>query len=226
MWCPISPQCHQLLLLLVFFNIADLSPMKWLSFFVSICISPNHLDLYLSAQMHVSPTPSSNSQFWNYLPGDSSRWHNLKTQPSRLTPPTPTSEAKLKSRLSPVPLTNQLQIGDSKGPFLDYINLLEHNTKLRETFYLLHYWLIINRNKSGTARWRKWTGRSTWDEVWCFMLSGWTTVPTTCVHQTRRSQNPILSSFYWGFLTLVWLMKSSPFVDWIWSLDPLKVSTH
>ena len=37
-------------------------------------------------------------------------------------------------------------------PSLGLINLLEQLTELRETFYLLEYWFIMNEYNSGMAR--------------------------------------------------------------------------
>ena len=43
------------------------------------------------------------------------------------------------------------------------INVLERLTELRETFYLLDYWFIIEGYNSGTARWKRYTGQGTWE---------------------------------------------------------------
>lgn len=40
-------------------------------------------------------------------------------------------------------------------PSFGSVNLLEQLPELRETVYLLGYWLIIKMCKSGTARWKR-----------------------------------------------------------------------
>ena len=100
------------------------------------------------------PTPTSNSpdtswmsynstQFWHYLPRESFRSHSLRTQSYKTIPYT-VSDTCCKSRLSPVLLTNQLEIEASSHPSLGSVNLLEwlaHRTQ-RSSFLtrLLFYY--------------------------------------------------------------------------------------
>ena len=73
----------------------------------------------------------NSTQFWHSLPGDS---------------PSPGCHLSfwLISYRSEVPMT----------PSVSLINLLEQLTELRETFYLLDYWLI-KRYNSGIAKWKR-----------------------------------------------------------------------
>ena len=48
---------------------------------------------------------------------------------------------------------------------LDLISLLEQFTELRETFYLLDHWFIINVYNSGTAKWKRCLGQDMWKGV-------------------------------------------------------------
>ena len=98
----------------------------------------------------------NSTQFWHYLLGDSVRFHRLRAQLYKAAPLTPhfrcQSQVWVVCRLE-VPMT----------PSLGLFNLLEQLTELRETFYLLDYWLIIKGYNSGTARWKRCVGQGMWE---------------------------------------------------------------
>ena len=73
-------------------------------------------------------------------------------------PPTPTSKPNHNSRLSPVLVTEQLQIRGSHYPLLRF-DEFSRVAVFRGTYYLLDDWLIIKVYNSGTARWKRCTGQ-------------------------------------------------------------------
>ena len=130
----------------------------------------------------------NSTQFWYYVTRESFRSHS----PSRL-PLTPTSDVSHKVRLSPLLLTNQLEIEVTAITSLCSINVWEQLTGLRETFYLLDHWFIIKGYNSGTARWKggleQGTGRR---YKFPCLLQGRHSPSTAQIHQPWSSLNPTL----------------------------------
>lgn len=101
------------------------------------------------------------------------------------------------------------------------INLLEHLTELRETFYLLDYQFVIRVYSSGTARWKTWIGQGMGKgKELPYPLQAPSHLTPLRVHQLGSSLNSILSDFYRGFTTQVWLIKSSTTGGWTQSPAP------
>ena len=76
------------------------------------------------------------AQFWNYLPGDSIRFHSLRAQSYKTALHPPLQMPATSSKLLPgLLLTNRLCQRFPRTSSLDLINLLEWLTELRETFY-------------------------------------------------------------------------------------------
>ena len=79
------------------------------------------------------------TQFCHYVPRVNIQSHRLPAQSHRT--PTWTSDPSHKPRLSPVLLTNWVEIGDSNSPFLGSINLPEQFTALRETLTYMYQFI-------------------------------------------------------------------------------------
>ena len=72
------------------------------------------------------------------------------------------------------PTAHQLKIAElevSMSLFLVSTKLLEHLTELREIFYLLNYWFIIEGRNSVTAKWKRCLGQDMWKECGVSMSS-------------------------------------------------------
>lgn len=95
-------------------------------------------------------------QFWHDLPGNSIRFHRLKSQSSETITSLPTSVLSPGRHLYFWPTS--LQTGGSTDPSLCSINVLERFTELRKPFYLLDY-QFIKGYSSGKARWKSCTGK-------------------------------------------------------------------
>lgn len=88
--------------------------------------------LHTKQYCNISCVSSNLTHFSHYIAGDSARSHRFRAR-SHKAALTPTSEANLKSRWSPVLLINQFPA----TPSSDLINLLEQLKELRKIVYLL-----------------------------------------------------------------------------------------
>lgn len=96
---------------------------------------------------------------------------NLQTAPI-----THISDANPKSGLSPVLPTNRLLIIGSKDPSSGLMNLLEHLTELKGTFYLLDCWFTIKCYNSRTGRGKRCIGEGM-GKGWGASMLSWAGVP-------------------------------------------------
>ena len=112
-------------------------------------------------------------------------------------PPTTTSDANCKSRLSPVLLTNRLEVESSHKPLLGFKWLARIAHRTKEKSLLTRLPVCYKGYNSGTARWKRCIWQSTWERAWSFCsLSRSTTLPAPpCAHHPRIFSNSILWVF-------------------------------
>ena len=138
--------------------------------------------------------PHTIKQLNSMLTLSTSRWHQIpqaKGLVSQESPP-PTSDTSHKSKLSPLLLTYQLQTGGFNNPYpMCSINLLEHFTELKETFYLLDYQFIKKGYKQADERDVQGKGYG----EGCVPSPGGQLSQHLHFHQTRSSLNLSLSVF-------------------------------
>ena len=134
------------------------------SVYVCVCVASSHTNKTSFGHSQISYILT---EFWHYLPGNSIRIHRLRAQSHKTLPP-----------LTKMPITSPgyhpcfwpmgYRLEVPKSPSLVLINLLEWLTELRETFYLLDHWFIIQGYNLGTARWKRCTRQGMWEQAWSF----------------------------------------------------------
>lgn len=121
----------------------------------------------------------------------------------RRPPPRPQLQILVRSSGSPVLRTTSYKLEVPTISSLGSINLQERLTKLREGFYSLDHWFIMEAHNSGIAGWKSYIGRGMGGKPQSFQaFSEHATLPKFLrVHQPESSLNPLLSGFYGGFIT-------------------------
>lgn len=146
----------------------------------------------------------NSTQFWNYLEKVS---RSTGCAESYKTVPTLVLDISCESGLSPVLLTDWLQVGGSDDP---QVRLIFQNAHRTQRNISLDYWFIINRTQE-QPNGRDAQGRGVWEGQVASMPSQGVLFflkVSTCSPTWRLSLNPVLLAFYGDFITQACLINS------------------
>lgn len=96
-------------------------------------------------------------------------------------------ETSLESRLSPVLLTLQPQMGSSNDPLLKFHLCARAAPRTQRNIYLLDYWFTMREGNSRTARWKRCAEQGVRASV---LPPGAPVSAPPCIYQPTSSSNP------------------------------------